>query len=199
MADFETGDVVRLGCVMQFRSTVDIVNVLTPRIVSGGGLAFAAAAQDFQEWTDTLYDYINAILCNDQTYEYISVSNLTQSAVWGNIAWSALTAGANTVETLPPQIALLAWGRTTIARVQPRKYLGVFTENEIVDGVFTAAARAACQNWIDYYITQNTMTNGLVLQGVAYNPTLARSTTAISATTAANPVVQRRRRVGRGS
>lgn len=199
MADFETGDVVRLGMVHKLDLLSDIVNVVHVQITAGGGLDFAAAALDFQQYTAALMNTIVTIVVNNMVAEHVSVKNITRAAVWGNIAWDGYTIGSNVSEATAAQVAVLAWGRTSRSRVQIRKYLGVFGEPQMTDGVWTSATRVLCNNFIDYHIVGQTMDEGLVLRGCAFRPSDSRVTFAITGTTSAMPVIQRRRRVGRGS
>lgn len=199
MADFENGDVVRLGAGWLNNTTDAIVNVWTVQINSGGPLAFAAASQDFQDYLHTLYAGILPIYPTTMLSDRITVKNETQATVWGAIAWKTPLGGAGVTDPLAQQTALLGWGRTQISRVQIRKYFGPFTEAALSLGLWTAGVRALCQTMMDYHIVANAQPNGLVLQGVAYNPLLSRATTALSATTTDVPVVQRRRRRGRGA
>jgi hypothetical protein len=199
MADFDTGDIVRLAAVQKYATVTDIVGVLHLKINAGGGLAFAAAAQDFVEYCDALYDTIKTLVPTNQIDDHISIQNITQDQVWGNVAWGTYTGGTSAGIPCAAQTALLVWGRTSLSRVQIRKYLGVITQPNLVSGVWTAGSRAIAQNFINYHIVAQTMTNGLVLQGGAYSPTLARFTTAVSGTTSQVPCTVRRRRIGRGS
>ena len=199
MADFNEGDVVRLGAVQEFDAAVEVVGVLHVVLQDATFLPFAAAAQDFQEYCDALYALYEASTSDLQLPKHISVKNITQAAVWGNIAWNIYSGGTNVADPTAPQVALLAWGRTSISRVQMRKYLGVGTEVEMTGGTWLAAARTRGQAFIDYHITPQTMGNGLILRGCAYKGDIARVTYAVTGTTSANPVIQRRRRRGRGS
>lgn len=175
-----------------------IVNVWNVQINSGAPMAFAAAAQDFAEYVEALYRPIVASYPTRLVSDRISVKNETQSTVWGAIAWEVLFQGTNVGDPAPTQTCLLGWARTPISRVQIRKYFGPFTEVEMSLGFWNAPVRAECQGTMDYHIVPNAMTNGLILQGVAYSVLLARATLALTATTAETPVVQRRRRRGRG-
>lgn len=199
MADFDTGDVVRLGCVQKIDGLFDLVNVLHLQITAGGGLTFAAAALDFQEYCSTLFALLTSLVVDNVTADHVSVKNVSQATVWGNIAWGAYTGGTNVQDPLPSQVALLGYGRTHISRVQIRKYLGLFSDVEVLAGVFVFAARLAANNFMDYHIVGQTMGQGLVLRGCAYRPLPVRITFATSATTSEVPVIQRRRRLGRGS
>lgn len=198
MADFNDGDVVRLGCVQEIDLTDDLVNVLHVTINSGGPMAFAAASQDFQEYCDALYNPLVTSVSSRVTSKHISVKNVTQAQVWGNIAWLTYGGGSSGSDAVANQLAVLVWGRTTRPRVQIRKYLGLFTEINITNGLWISALQALCGAFMVYHIAPQTMTNGLVLQGCAYNYALSRVTLANSYAVSANPVVQRRRRKGRG-
>lgn len=199
MADFDTGDVVRLGCVLKFDGLYDIVNVYHVKILSGGNLPFATASLDYVEYCDALYAFIAEKQVNNITPGSIGIKNITQNTVWGNVAFDVYAGGSSTADSVALQVALLAWGRTSISRVQIRKYLGVFSETDIADGLWIATLRGVCETMMAYHITAQTMTEGQVLQGCAYSLSLARVTFALSATTSEVPVIQRRRRQGRGS
>lgn len=199
MTDFLNNDIVRLGCVQELDGLHEIVNVLNVKIVSGGPMFFAAAAEDFGEYCDDAYALISASISDLVDEKHISIKNLTQTTVWGNIAWPTYTGGSQVAEAVAPQVACLGFGRTSISRVQIRKYLGLFTELNMTDGVWDGTVRGACENFMAYHITEQTMTNGLHLLGIAYRVSDGRVTEALSAATSANPVIQRRRRRGRGS
>lgn len=199
MADFDTNDVVRLGCVMKFDGLYDIVNVLHVQITAGGGLAFAQATLDFQQYTDALYDTIDQLQSQLVTDDRISIANRTQNTVFGAIAWDAYVGGTLAQDPTPLQVALLAFGRTSVSRVQIRKYLGVFCEPNMTVGLWDAAARAAADAFMVYHVAGQTMDEGLVLRGCAYRHVTPRVVFAQSVSTSQVPVIQRRRRVGRGS
>jgi hypothetical protein len=199
MADFETGDVVRLGVVQTFDNEHDIVNVLHLLIIAGGPMTFATASLDFQEYVDDLYTPLASLLSDLQDADHISAANVTQDLVFGNFAFDTYTGGSNIADALPPTDTLLAFGRTSRPRVQIRKYLGVFCEGDQADGLWSSTVRAAGLTYINYHIAQQTMTNGLVLQGVAYNRTAGTSYGARSGSTSQAVCTQRRRRRGRGS
>lgn len=199
MADFDTSDVIRLGCVTQLDGLYEVVNVFHVQITGGGNLPFATASADLQEYCDALYAYIEASQSDFQTDKHISIKNMTQAEVWGNIAFSAYAGGTNVNSMTAPQVACLAFGRTVLSRVQIRKYLGVFTVANFPEGVWDGVVRGACDNLMTYHIAIQTMTNGMQLKGCAYRESDARVTFATGAVTSAQPVIQRRRRRGRGS
>lgn len=199
MADFENGDVVRLGAAFLSDVSDAIVNVYHVTIGAGAPMAFAAAAQDFQDYIGFIYAPAMNVYPTTFASDRISVKNETQNTVWGAIAFPTPLVGTAAGDRTAQQVALLAWGRTPISRVQIRKYYGPFTEASMTNGLWLSAIRATCQQMIDYHIVANVMPNGLQLQGVAYSKALDRATLAITATTSEVPVIQRRRRLGTGA
>lgn len=199
MPDFDVGDVVRLGCVMKFDGLYDIVNVYHAQIQAGAGWAFAAAAVSFQDYIDGLYAHLTTFYPDDLLPDRIQVKNMTQDTIWGAIAWGAWSGGSSQVDTLPLQVCVLAYGRTSISRVQIRKYFGPFTEDQQEDGFWGASVRVACNNLMDDHIVPQVVTGTMTLQGCAYRALIPRVTFALTAATSMAPVIQRRRRPGRGS
>lgn len=199
VADFDNGDIIRLGAVMRYDGTDDMVNVWHVRIESGGPMAFAAASADFAEYVDDLYRSLVSYYSTVTVGDHISCKNVTQATVWAAFAWSPAFTGTNAIDRLATQMALLAWGRCAKSRVQIRKYFGPFTEQNMTSGLWVAAIQSACVARMFYHIAAQTMTNGLELKGVAYNRTAGTYEYALGATASTNPVVQRRRRVGRGA
>lgn len=199
MADFDNGDIIRIAAVLRHNSADDMVNVWHARIEAGGPMAFAAAALDFAEYVETLYRPIVAYYSIVTVGDHISVKNMTQSTVWAAFAWNPAFTGSSGADRLPTQVAVLAWGRTQKSRVQIRKYMGPFTENNQVGGSWDGAIQSAMASVMSVHIGTQTMTNGLQLKGVAYNRTAGTYEYAVGATATTNPVVQRRRRRGRGA
>ena len=199
MADFENFDIVRLGAVCKFDNACDIVNTWHVIIAAGGGLAFAQASVDFQEYLDALYDYIDGVQSNKVVDVHISVANVTQDTVWGAIAWDTYTGGSSTDPATSPQVACLGFARTSKSRVQFRKYLGVFPETHITDGEWASTVTTPVSDMMGYHIVGHTMGEGLVLQGCVYNYEAGTYTTSLSPDVSATSVIQRRRRRGRGS
>lgn len=124
---------------------------------------------------------------------------MTQNTVWGNIAWDAYAGGTLAEQSTSLQVALLGFGRTAISRVQLRKYFGVFTERDMTSGAWLANVRGACDDLMVDHVQEQVMAGGLALQGCAYRLSDGRVTLATSVSTSEQPVIQRRRRRGRGS
>lgn len=199
MADFDVGDVVRLGCVMKFDELYDIVNVYHIEIIAGAGWAFAAATASIQAYVDLLYDSLTSFLPTALLPDRIQIKNMTQATIWGAIAWGTWAGGEAVDQVLPLQVCCLGYGRTSISRVQIRKYFGPFTEGSQEDAFWTAAVRVACNDLMDDHIVNKEVAGSMTVKGCAYRPLPARVTFALTAATSAAPVIQRRRRPGRGS
>lgn len=199
MADINDGDVIRIAAVMQLDLVHEITNVWHVLVVSGAPMTFAAATPDFQEYMDLMWFDLDARLSDHQTADRLEIQNVTTNEVFGSIDWGDFTAGAGVGDHNPLGVCAFAWGRTRTPRVQIRKYMGVFTEAELLDGRWTSVLLAELQTMIDEHIGQNTMSAGLVLQGVAWNRTLKTYTVATSGAVQAEAAYQRRRKRGRGS
>ena len=198
VADFENGDVIRLGAAWRVDGADAMVNVFHARIEDGGPAAFASAAEDFQDYIHYIYNPTLAQYPDVVASDRISVKNETQNTVWGAIAFASPLVGTGVGDLVALQVALLGYARTPISRVQIRKYWGPFLKGSMLDGLWLSAIRTVFQAAMDYHIAPHVMPNGLELLGVAYSKALARATEAYSATTSETPVVQRRRRKGTG-
>ena len=199
MANVDVGDVLRFGCVQVFNGTVDIVNVFHVEVVATPAGGFSAIAGDIQEYCDTMFATIASALSDMVNSDRISVSNETQGLVFGSIEWDSFAGGSNVADVTAPGVCCLTWARTVYPRVQMRKYLGPFTEADMTDGTWAGGLTTACNNLLDYHIALQELDDGLQVVGIAYNKALDRRAGAISTTVSANPVYQRRRRLGAGS
>lgn len=199
MADVNSGDILRIGAVWTFEGTYEVANVFHAQNVAGGDRTYAAAALDVQEYIDDLYDNILASMSDEMSSDLITMANVTQGTTHGAIAWPAPLTGGNINERTAPGVCLFAWGRTAIPRVQIRKYFGIFTDAGMDDGVWNAAARAACDALMVEHVQNYIGGNGMTLRGVAFNRVTLLGTFADSVSTSAEPSYQRRRKRGRGS
>ena len=199
MADFDTNDVFRVGAVLQFKGAHDIVNTWTAQITTAGGVSYSVMYNNAATYMDNLYAAIAAPLSNQVLPNYLTLENLTQGTVGGSFAWGSFAGGANGGDPTPAQVCCLGYGRTLVPRVQIRKYLGVFTELDVTAGLWTTAVTTPCDTMMGLHISSMTLLGGMQVQGCAYNPALARVTFAQSPAASTAPVIQRRRREGRGS
>lgn len=199
MADVDNGDVLRVAATWEYDLTEEVTNVYHVLVTSGGAKDFADVIDDLQQYIDLMYEELDVFLSTKMLVDRISVSNVSQGLVFGTINWGVMAQGGSAADALASGVALLAWGRTFVPRVQIRKYYGVFTETGMTDGQWTAPVQVAAYTDMESHITSQAMTDGLTVTGVAWNRTLESYTTASGVATADEPVYQRRRRRGRGS
>lgn len=199
MAEVETGDILRVAAVLEALGSDAIVNVWHMKVISGGGVTLVSAATDMAEYMDDLYGYVTTQLSDEVLPDHLEMHNVTQGLTYGSFAWGSWAGGTNTSGITNTQLALLAFARTSIPRVQIRKYMGVFTQPQVVDSEWVASTRSACGNMMAHHITSQTLSVSLTVKGVAYNYALERATEAVSYATSKAPVTQRRRRIGTGS
>lgn len=199
MAEVDQGDVLRIGAIWTFEGTHQVANIWHAQNVAGGDRSYAAASVDVAQYMDDLYDNILANLSNEMVADYITLANVTQATTMGAIAWPVPLTGGGAGDVTAPGVCLFAYSRTFTPRVQIRKYLGVFTEPEMTDGLWGAGVRAAAMAMMAAHVTNYVGAGGMTLLGVAYNRTLQTVTLGVSTSTSGEPAYQRRRRRGRGS
>lgn len=199
MADFDSLDVFKVGAVMKFKGVHDVVNVWTAQLTTGGGVDYAAMYGYVADYMDILYPNITSVLSNEMDVDYLTLSNLTQDTVGGAFAWGTFAGGTHVGQPVAAQLAVLAYARTRVPRVQIRKYLGVFTEDNLTNGLWVSAVTTPCSDMMADFITAQAIGGGLEATGCAYNAVGPRVTFGQSPHISIAPVVQRRRREGRGS
>ena len=199
MAEINPGDILRLAAVMQYQTSDDIVNVYHLQNLGTVGVTFAFAAPLLGNYMDSIMAFMTTQLSNALLPVNLSLSNVTQGTVFGSFAWGVWAGGTGSGDALPGALACLAFARTSLPRVQIRKYYGPWTESGITGGQWLSTVTTPAQQAMAYHITSQFLGTNLTVQGVAYNATLARATAGVSAHSSANPVTQRRRRRGRGS
>lgn len=199
MADFDANDIIRISARMKWDDAYDIVNVYHVILDAGAPLAFSAIQTAVQNYVDTIYGYLTAYLCTNQTDSSIGVSNETQGTVFGSMSWGTWSAGGHAGDSVPLGCSVLTFGRTSRPRVQIRKYFGVFAEVYTTEGAWLSTVRGACENAMTYHISQQTPDTGITWTGVAYRPSTGLVTYATSVSSSEEVAYQRRRKRGRGS
>lgn len=199
MADFEDNDVIRIGAVLIYDSTEDIVNVYHVKLTQGGPVNWATMDGLIQSYMDSLVATIDTEWSTLITAGELQVSNVTQSTVFGAIDWDTFAQGGAAGEPTAAGVACFGFARTRVPRVQIRKYYGVFPQSSMVDGVWDAGVIAAVDDCLGFHIQEQSMGGGVYLQGVAYNRTLLTDEPGITVAVRAEPAYQRRRKRGVGS
>lgn len=199
MADFENGDIIRIAASLIYDLTEELVNVYHLRINDGGPFSWASMAPGLQDYMDGVMTTLDTELSTLISAGLLSVSNVTQSTVFGAIAWGAFSAGGAAGEPTAAGVTCFAFARTRKPRVQIRKYYGVFPQAAMVDGVWDAGVTGACGDSMDYHIAEQNPFAACDIQGVAYNRTLLTWEYGVTVSTNGEPSYQRRRRRGVGS
>lgn len=195
----QEGEVIEAAARLEFDATEDVVNVYQMQLTSGGPVADADVLNDVVEYLEIAYTLILTLLSVLTTFRDIRVSNVTQQTVLGIVPWDTLSAGDATADALAPGVAGLVSFGTTIPRVSPRKYLGVFTEAHInASGLLgggwnTQAANYAAQMLGEVVVDGHGYTYGYL------SPKTDNFEAAVTALFTNVPAYQRRRKQGRGS
>jgi hypothetical protein len=199
MADFETGDIIRVAARMVYDSTEDVVNVYHIRYNDGGDVSFGVMSGLIQTYMDAVMATLDTELSTLMVAADLSVSNETQNTVFGAIAWGTFSQGGAAGEPTASGTTCFGYIRTRKPRVQMRKYFGVFPQAAMVDGIWDAGVTDAVGDALDYLMEEHTLSSIYDLQGVAYNRTLGTYEYGHTITVNSEPSYQRRRRRGVGS
>lgn len=199
MADINVGDVLRVAGVMSIDNTWEVTNVWHMLVEAAPNGDFGDNVDDIQEYFDLLVATTDTFYTNNQFAERLEVQNVTTDAVFGSIDWGTFAQGGSAQQHTAMGVCVFAWARTRTPRVQIRKYFGVFTEDDMIDGVWQAGVLGACNASMAVHVASQTMTDGLELQGVAWNRTAKTHTLPTNHTSSNEPAYQRRRKRGKGS
>jgi len=199
MADFENGDIVRIGAVMTFDASEDVVNVYHVRIIEGGPTTWAVMDGVIQSYMDGIMTTLDTELSTLMTAKELQVSNVSQTTVFGAIDWGDFAQGGGAGEQTASGVCCFAFARTRKPRTQIRKYYGVFPQASLVDGKWDAGVLAAVTDSMDYHIVEHVMVGGVELLGVAWDRVHATYEPGITVAVRAEPGYQRRRKRGVGS
>lgn len=199
MADINVGDVLRVAGVMNIDGQYEITNVWHMLVEAAPNGAFLDNVADIQQYFDLLVATTDTFFTDNQFADHLEVQNVTTLDVFGSIDWGTFAQGGAAQQHTALGVCVFAWARTRRPRVQIRKYFGVFTENDLADGVWQAGVLGACNASMAVHVASQTLTNGLELQGVAWNRAASTYQLPINHTSSAEPAYQRRRKRGVGS
>lgn len=199
MADFAVGDIIRVAATLIYDQTEELVNVYHIKINDGAQFDFAFIAGALQDYMDGIMGTLDTELSNLVHAGLLHIANVTQSTVFGAVAWGVFSQGGAAGEPTAAGVTCFTFARTRKPRVQLRKYYGVFPQAAMVDGIWDAGVTDACGDAMDYHIAEQNPVGSLDLQGVAWNRTLLTEQLGVTVSTNAEPSYQRRRRRGVGS
>lgn len=199
MADFENGDIIRIGAVMRYDGSDDVVNVYHVELLDAGPVNWATMAPVLQAYLDGIMGTLDTELSTLMTAGELQIANVTQATVFGAIAWGDFAQGGAAGAQCAAGAACFGFARTRKPRVQIRKYYGIFPQASLVDGSWDAGVTDAVGDALDYHIDTKVMGGGITLKGVAYNRTLLTTEYGVTVAVRTEPRYQRRRRRGAGS
>lgn len=199
MADFDQDDIVRIGAVMTYDGSEDVVNVYHVKNETVPGVAWATMVVAVQAYMDGIMATLDTELSTLMTANVLQVSNVTQNTVFGAIAWGDFAQGGAAGAQCAAGASCFGFIRTRLPRVQIRKYYGVFPQSALIDGEWDAGVTDAVGDALDYHRVQQSVGAAILLVGVAYNRTLLTSTTGVTVNVRSEPGYQRRRKRGVGS
>lgn len=189
--------------VMQgfFNTTNAVRNVFHLHLLDGGPIDQGGGLADIEDWLVEIYGYLATITSDLVTYSSFIVNALEGVNTSGNVALSAPITGDLTDDPLPPAVAMLSYFPTGEKRRQLRKYWGGWTEGSIgsFGGFSSAVALGVTTNLAPLFLLPYEGANGAWLYGHYTTGVPGSFIGAQSMLTTANPVTQRRRRVGRGA
>lgn len=199
MADFEDGDIIRIGAVLTYDGSEDVVNVYHLRMNGGGPFSWAVIDGYLQGYMDGVMATLDTELSDLITAKELQVSNVTQLTVFGAIAWGVFAQGGAAGAPTAAGVTCFGFARTRVPRVQIRKYYGVFPQASMVDGQWDAGVTDAVGDSMDYHIAEQLLGGVCQLQGVAWNRDLLTYQFGQTVRVNSEPSYQRRRRRGVGS
>ncbi|MCK4626631.1 MAG: hypothetical protein KAV00_15035 [Phycisphaerae bacterium] len=199
MADFEVGDIIRIGAAMTYDGSEDVVNVYHVELTAGGPLAWGDMTAKIQAYMDLIMATLDTELSTLMTANVLQVSNVTQATVFGAIAWGDFAQGGAAGAQCAAGAACFGFIRTRVPRVQMRKYYGVFPQAALVDGAWDAGVTDAVGDALAVHMADTLAGSGVYFEGVAYNRTLLTTAKGVTVAVKSEPAYQRRRKRGVGS
>jgi hypothetical protein len=197
----QDGDIIRVAARMTIQGRGDVVNVYHIRYDLTGPINDNVAGDAAVEYMEALYTVIRPAIVNEQTFEDISLFNVTQGVPIGVFPWATLVAGGDTSQdALPSQVAALVRLTTGYSRNWARKFLGTFTDlfND-ASGHVSSTLLGYLASYATLLIAPHTYTVDVSLAPVVYNTQLS-SYVGLTAAVIKNVwSTIRTRREGRGS
>lgn len=144
------GEILRIVASMLWTDGNVNQNVFNA-VVTGGSPPYADTdiTDDAEDWLDAMYAHLTSTLSNSidgnsvTVYKYDAIDDDWDEVSSQSWVWNPTSVG----EQLPRGVAGLVNLWTTDPDVQGKKYIGAFTESNILDGLFNAAAITALLNF----------------------------------------------------
>ena len=138
------GDVIRVAATQVGPDLQEIVNVFfyeaeTTFVTAPDEEVMGALAARMNE----LYLAFSVWIHESQTADEIQFYNITQARPMGALPWPTYAGGTGVGDYFPPGIAALITASTAVARVMPKKFLGVCMEPHAAGGFWSTAQMIA--------------------------------------------------------
>ena len=120
------GDVVRVAAVQVGPDMQEVVNVFfyeAEDLFAGGSDEVVMGALAAR--MDQMYLAFAGWVHDSQTADEVQFYNITQARPMGALPWPTYVGGTGVGDYFPPGIAALITASTALARVMPKKFLGV--------------------------------------------------------------------------
>lgn len=194
-----TNTVVRASATLFSNTTGQSVNVYHVKVIDDNSQTEAVLLAEIAQYIDDIYAFINTRVSANLGYQTIGLFDVSANEPLPPEEWPSQTVGGNANPTLPEGVAALSIAPTRTSKVIGKKYWPVYSEAELVNGVWDAATitntQLAAAEWIADF------------QGASlalYTPGLWNRVTSIftpfvSSRTSQVPAYQRRRKRGVGS
>jgi len=192
-------DVIEAAARWEYNAVEDVVNVFQFQKTDAGDISDSNTIDDILDLVEAVYTLLLGIITTIQVARDIRISNVSQNYVLSTEPWPSITAGTGTGDPLPPGVAGLVNFRTTVAKVNPRKYFGALTEaNNAATGLITVAGTTALSNAGALLLTSMLGTYASWEYGYL-SPKTSNFEQVQSYSVTNVPAYQRRRKQGRGS
>ena len=195
----QQNDIMQVSSRAEFGGIDDVVNGWQFQKTDPVPATDLGTVDDLIDILETLMLALQAIMTSVLIWRDLRVSNITQGTVLGVFPWDLLTSGQNNFDAVPPGCAQLWSFSTGIPRVTLRKYIGVYTEDNLDDpGVWGAGATTLGASQAALLLNPLNGAVGTYRYGFL-SPKTASFVTPTGVVVTNIPAYQRRRRQGRGS
>lgn len=192
------GDTVRVSANILDVRGADVVNVYDLHVTAAGTGGNSGFKDDCVEYLSNLYTTVLGFIDNGAAPRAASFYHRNGGEVLTPIAWGGITFAA-TGEELPLGTAALVYARTDLRHTLSRKYLGPTTEGMNGEGGITGAGQALLDDFMNTWLAPFSGSNGWDLQAVLWSDLLSDWRPLQEPAYSSQWVIQRRRRLGRGS
>lgn len=174
------------------------VNVHHVQVTQTAAKTQAQIRADIGEFFEDAYASIVSSISNTLLHDRIDLFNISDGNPETTIPAIAALDGGSAGEALPTQSSAEVYFRTGVSRHIGRTFTPFMAEGANAGAEISSAVRTALQTFGDYFINGQTMTNGVTVRKMIYDPSAAVARGIIDAVVPLYWRTQRRRTFGRG-